>query len=72
MYAYLHCEIIVKVRFEYLCFILVNVEKMRAKQELEIMESRYSLDLITYRTKLEELNKEIEQFKAEVNFIFYT
>lgn len=43
---------------------------MRAKQELDILENKYSLDLIDCNTNLEELTKEIEVLKSEVILIF--
>lgn len=39
---------------------------MRAKQELEILENKYSFDLIDCKTNLEEFTKEIEILKSEV------
>jgi len=49
---------------------LVNEEKIRSKQELEILENKYSLDLIACKTKLEESINQIENLKSEVIFLF--
>lgn len=48
----------------------MNEEKIRAKQELEVLENKYSLDLIAYKTNLEESTNQIENLKSEVIFIF--
>lgn len=52
----------------FLC--LVNIEKMRAKQEIEILENKYFLDMTTYKSNLEKCVKENESLKTEVNFTF--
>lgn len=48
----------------------VNVDKIRTKQELELLENKFSLDLLTYKTNLEEFTTELENLKAEVSNIF--
>lgn len=45
---------------------------MEAKQEIEILENKYSQDLATYKSNLEKCAKEYEDLKTEVNFTFFT
>lgn len=45
------------------------MERMTKKHDLEALENKYSLDLIAYKSNLEESNKQIENLKTEVNFI---
>lgn len=45
---------------------LVNLEQQKAKEELEFLESRYSLEISNYKISLEENTKYIEQLKTEV------
>lgn len=44
----------------------MNLEKIRAKQELENLENKYSFDLIDCKTNLEEFTKEVDILKSEV------
>lgn len=61
-------NIIIFIHFLY----LANKDKMEAKQEIEILENKYSLDLATYKSNLEKCAKEYEDLKTEVNFTFFT
>jgi len=47
------------------------MEKIRTKQELEILQDTYSLDVAAYKTNLQECTTEIEYLKNEVCSIFY-
>lgn len=46
------------------------MEKLRTKQEFDVLENRYSFDLIACKTNLEECTKEINNLKSEVNLTF--
>lgn len=44
----------------------MSLEKIKAKQELEILENRYSYELNSYKINLEECTKEINNLRSEV------
>lgn len=43
------------------------MDKIRTKQELDVLENKYSLDLIACKIDLEECTKEIDNLMSEVN-----
>jgi len=47
------------------------MEKIRTKQDMEMLENKFSLDIATYKTNLQECSNEIENLKKEVILIFY-
>lgn len=54
-----------------LFFFIVTIEKIRTKQDLEMLENKYSLDIVTFKTNLQECTNEIECLKKEVSLINY-
>jgi len=48
----------------------VNMEKIRTKQDLEMLQDKYSLDITAFKTNLQECTNEIEYLKNEVCVIF--
>lgn len=51
---------------------LVDIDNKRAKQELELLESKYSFELATSKSNLEECSKEIKNLKSEVRLTTYS
>jgi len=47
------------------------MEKIRTKQDLEMLQDKYSLDVAAFKTNLQECTIEIEYLKNEVCLIFY-
>ncbi|XP_025205575.1 putative leucine-rich repeat-containing protein DDB_G0290503 isoform X2 [Melanaphis sacchari] len=47
----------------------VTMEKIRTKQDLETLENKYSLDIVTLKTNLQECSNEIEYLKKENCFL---
>ncbi|XP_060840670.1 putative leucine-rich repeat-containing protein DDB_G0290503 isoform X2 [Rhopalosiphum padi] len=47
----------------------VTIEKIRTKQDLEMLENKYSLDIVTFKTNLQECTNEIECLKKENHFL---
>lgn len=47
------------------------MEQQRAKQEMDSLENRYSLEISDYKTSFEVNTKYIEQLKSEVIFVLY-
>lgn len=43
------------------------MEKIRTKQNFDVLENRYALDLTACKTNLEECTEEINNLKSEVN-----
>lgn len=44
----------------------MNIERAKANEELDKLKNKYSLECNTYKTNLEECNKEIANLKSEV------
>lgn len=44
----------------------MNIEKIRIKQELEVLNNNYSRDLNAHKTNLEKCTTEIEHLKSKV------
>lgn len=44
----------------------MNLEKIKAKQELEVLENRYSNEITSCQINLEEHIKEINNLRSEV------
>lgn len=44
----------------------MNIEKVKAKEELDNLKNKYSLEFNAYKTNLEECINEIENLKLEV------
>lgn len=49
----------------------MTMEKIRTKKDLEILENKYSLDIVAFKTNLQECTNEIEYLKKEVSIIYY-
>ncbi|XP_060869065.1 interaptin-like isoform X2 [Metopolophium dirhodum] len=47
----------------------VTMEKIRTKQDLEMLQDKYSLDVAAYKTNLQECTTEIEYLKNENNIL---
>ncbi|KAL5233440.1 hypothetical protein ACI65C_000850 [Semiaphis heraclei] len=47
----------------------VNMEKIRTKQDLEMLQDKYSLNINAFKTNLQECNNEIEYLKNENNML---
>ncbi|CAH1715591.1 putative leucine-rich repeat-containing protein DDB_G0290503 isoform X2 [Aphis gossypii] len=47
----------------------VTMEKIRTKKDLEILENKYSLDIVGFKTNLQECTNEIEYLKKENHFL---
>ncbi|XP_022182336.1 putative leucine-rich repeat-containing protein DDB_G0290503 isoform X2 [Myzus persicae] len=47
----------------------VTMEKIRTKQDLEMLQNKYSLDIAAFKTNLQECTNEIEYLKNENNIL---
>ncbi|KAL4131207.1 hypothetical protein QTP88_008548 [Uroleucon formosanum] len=47
----------------------VTMEKIRTKQDLEMLQDKYSLDVAAFKTNLQECTNEIEHLKNEKNIL---
>lgn len=48
----------------------MNIEKLRTKQDLEMLKDKYSLEVVACQTNLQECNYKIENLKKEVLLVF--